>query len=58
MGVQFLQNIEGFCLGIYQAAVLYVFHEAVKGVQQAGLIERQGKCGVVFQPQIQDDSGR
>lgn len=55
---QVLQNIEGFCLGIHQAAVLYVFHKAIEGVQQAGLIERQGKCGVVFQPQIQDDSRR
>ena len=55
---QVVQNIEGFCLGIYQAAVLYVFHKAVKGMKKAWLIECQGKCGIVLQPQIQDDSGR
>ena len=53
-----VQNIEGFCLGIYQAAVLYVFHKAVKGMKKAWLIECQGKCGIVLQPQIQDNSRR
>ena len=33
-----VQNIEGFCLGIYQAAALYVFHKAIKGMKQAWLI--------------------